>query len=154
MTTFLSAEDIERLTGYKRQSMQMRQLYKMGFWKAERNRYTGNPILTIEHYNEVASTNIPPRQSYECMAAAMAMPPPLEGPNVLYRHFDADGVLLYVGVSVKVLTRVNQHRGSDWFKRIAKITLEHHESRKSALDAERLAISNEGPLFNRQGKPA
>jgi hypothetical protein len=40
----------------------------------------------------------------------------------LYRHFDADGVLLYVGVSLWAVSRLTQHRhGSRWFHKIANV---------------------------------
>lgn len=70
----------------------------------------------------------------------------------LYRHFSADGALLYVGVSVNAVSRLGGHRRSGWFWDIATITLEHYDTKDEALLAEALAITYEKPLHN--GKPS
>jgi hypothetical protein len=68
----------------------------------------------------------------------------------LYRHFDADGRLLYVGVALSATYRLSQHRlDSHWFHSIARVDLEHHRSRAHALYAEAIAIREEKPLHNR-----
>lgn len=75
------------------------------------------------------------------------------GPTELYRHFDAKGVLLYVGISLSTANRLGQHRCvSPWSKRVTSITIERYPNRKAALDAERNAIQSEGPLYNVTGK--
>ncbi len=67
----------------------------------------------------------------------------------LYRHFDKDGRLLYVGVSLSALSRLAQHRdASHWFQEIASVKIEVFEDRKAALAAERDAIVKENPLHN------
>lgn len=67
----------------------------------------------------------------------------------LYRHYDKDGALLYVGVSLSTLQRLGQHaEHSHWFSSIERITIEHFQSRESALEAERQAIQNETPFYN------
>lgn len=67
----------------------------------------------------------------------------------LYRHFSADGSLLYVGVSLSWPMRTKAHsRGAEWFSQIAKVTLEHFPTREEALAAERAAIVSEKPKFN------
>ena len=69
----------------------------------------------------------------------------------LYRHFSADGELLYVGVSLNTVARLvaHQHR-SEWFDKIASITIEKFESRDAAEAAETAAIKAEAPKFNRR----
>lgn len=67
----------------------------------------------------------------------------------VYRHFDKDGVLLYVGYSVQVLGRLAAHRRSPWAKDIAKITIESYETEEEALEAERQAIRAEDPRHNK-----
>lgn len=70
--------------------------------------------------------------------------------TALYRHFGADGVLLYVGISNDVLRRLLQHsERSGWFRRIARVEVEWLSSRRAALDAEALAIQREAPRWNR-----
>ena len=66
----------------------------------------------------------------------------------LYRHFDASGELLYVGVSISAFARLEQHASSAWFKSIARMDVEHFESRDAALIAERDAIMREHPKHN------
>lgn len=71
----------------------------------------------------------------------------------LYRHFDKDGVLLYVGISNDVRYRTDTHRKiSRWFLDIAKITVTHFPSRDDALVAEKRAIKEETPKFNIVGR--
>lgn len=67
----------------------------------------------------------------------------------LYRHFDKDGVLLYVGISLSAIQRLEQHKtDSGWFKDIATITVQHFRSRADALWAETQAIHSENPKYN------
>jgi predicted GIY-YIG superfamily endonuclease len=68
----------------------------------------------------------------------------------LYRHFDKDGNLLYIGISVSVLHRISQHkRNSKWFAEICNITIQRFTLRRLAEEAEKLAIENEKPLHNK-----
>lgn len=73
-----------------------------------------------------------------------------EIPTALYRHFDASGRLLYVGISLSPTYRLSQHRVcSPWFSQIANITVEWLPNRLEALKAERSAIQSEGPEYNK-----
>lgn len=74
--------------------------------------------------------------------------------TALYRHFDADGKLLYVGISLNAVARLSQHKlHADWFDQIANVTVEWLESRVAALDAEIRAIRTESPAWNKAGRP-
>lgn len=69
----------------------------------------------------------------------------------LYRHYDADDKLLYIGVSLCQPKRLDQHkRTSDWFWEIAKITIEHFDTLEEAKAAERDAIRAENPSRNKR----
>jgi hypothetical protein len=69
--------------------------------------------------------------------------------TALYRHFDADGRLLYVGISMSAMVRQGQHkRHAPWFLSIATIRLEWYGSRGAAESAERKAIETEKTLHN------
>ena len=69
----------------------------------------------------------------------------------LYRHYSADGELLYVGISLSAINRLQQHSDSAaWFPSIAKVEVEKFEDRQAAIEAEIKAIKEEHPLFNRQ----
>lgn len=70
-------------------------------------------------------------------------------PTALYRHFDHDGRLLYVGISLKAITRTMQHRNkARWFRQIARIELQWFGCRSTAEMAEQRAIETEKPLYN------
>jgi predicted GIY-YIG superfamily endonuclease len=44
--------------------------------------------------------------------------------DYIYRHYDKDGNLLYVGISLSVISRIMQHKnGSHWFNNIANILI-------------------------------
>lgn len=69
--------------------------------------------------------------------------------TALYRHFDAAGRLLYVGISLNSIQRTAQHRhGAHWFRDIARIDIEWLPERRAALTAEAQAIATEAPLWN------
>lgn len=74
--------------------------------------------------------------------------------TALYRHFDASGSLLYVGISVSPLTRSAAHVwGPAWATDIAMINLEWHLTRQDAELAEWQAIKNENPRHNVKRSP-
>ena len=67
----------------------------------------------------------------------------------LYRHYDSNKKLLYVGISLSAVNRLAQHRDtSHWFSDIANIEIETFSTREEALLAERKAIVNENPVCN------
>lgn len=69
----------------------------------------------------------------------------------LYHHFDAAGALLYVGISEIVVDRGKQHSvTAEWVRFVATTTAKWYPNRAEAEAAERAAIRNERPLFNRQ----
>lgn len=69
-------------------------------------------------------------------------------PHALYRFFDEDGALLYVGISVNPLGRWDQHRAKTWWRDVRTATIEPCESREAALEAEMAAIRAESPEHN------
>ena len=70
--------------------------------------------------------------------------------NVLYRHFDQKGDLLYIGISLSSIHRLASHlRHSEWALEIRTVVLERFASRREALIAEERAIKSENPKFNR-----
>lgn len=69
----------------------------------------------------------------------------------LYRHFDCEGNLLYVGVSQSALHRLKKHRHlSPWFSHIARVEMTVYKTREDVLIAERIAIQREKPRHNIQ----
>ncbi len=70
-------------------------------------------------------------------------------PTNLYRCFDSDGRLLYIGVSLSAIARLKEHQcQSEWFVNIARVEIETLPDRASALCAEKDAIAGESPQFN------
>jgi predicted GIY-YIG superfamily endonuclease len=75
--------------------------------------------------------------------------------QVLYRFYDQEGSLLYVGISNTWYQRFHNHeRKAGWFSKVASSTFEWHESRESVEAAELLAIKTENPQFNKASNPA
>jgi len=72
----------------------------------------------------------------------------------LYRHFDAEGRLLYVGISLSAVERLKQHVArAGWSAEIVSITVETHPDREAAMKAERRAVEQERPLYNKMLVP-
>ena len=73
----------------------------------------------------------------------------MSAPTALYRHFDADGQLLYIGVTNHPDRRLAEHKcRSSWGGIIASVNLIWFGDRASALVAEARAISAENPVHN------
>lgn len=71
--------------------------------------------------------------------------------QTLYRLFDNEDRLLYVGISSKWYERLHQHeKNQPWWNTVATIKLEQFDSRSEVEEAEKLAIKTEKPLHNRQ----
>lgn len=73
---------------------------------------------------------------------------------VVYRFYDADGGLLYVGWSHDVLKRFEHHRYErKWWKQVARIELDHCTSAAAAQAHEAELISSLRPVHNRVHNP-
>lgn len=69
--------------------------------------------------------------------------------TALYRHYDQNGVLLYVGISDHLSSRDRQHlAGSPWHKLVSKTETDWCVSRDHARALESVAIRYENPLHN------
>lgn len=74
--------------------------------------------------------------------------------TTLYRAFNGENELLYVGISHSVMARIGQHKSAGvWHGKCVRITLEHFATRELARKAENKAIKKEYPIYNKQGKP-
>lgn len=77
--------------------------------------------------------------------------------TALYRHFDKDGRLLYVGVTFNPGQRASGHRAyAEWIDQAVSFTGTWFNTRAEALAAEKEAIRTENPLYNKDrfGGPA
>lgn len=73
----------------------------------------------------------------------------LTDPTSLYRLFDADGQLLYIGIALDTVRRLDEHANDKpWWGEVATVTLEHYPGRVEAQEAERAAIQDEHPAYN------
>lgn len=69
--------------------------------------------------------------------------------TTLYRYYDSEGQLLYVGITGNNTKRQSQHRrNSFWFGEVATASFEYFDDREEALEAETKAIQNEKPKHN------
>ncbi|WP_328344658.1 DnaB-like helicase N-terminal domain-containing protein [Micromonospora sp. NBC_00421] len=69
--------------------------------------------------------------------------------TALYRWFDADGTLLYIGITNDPHVRQSAHaKKSSWADFAVRGTIERFPSRQEAEAAEKAAIEAERPLFN------
>lgn len=67
----------------------------------------------------------------------------------LYRWYDENDVLLYVGVSVNAYFRAKSHKtNASWWAEAATMRLESFDTREAVLAAEKLAIQTEHPVYN------
>ncbi len=74
--------------------------------------------------------------------------------TTLYRYFDAEGALLYVGITNHAVLRALQHsKFSRWWPSVRSATFEHFPAREEAIAAETLAIRAERPPYNVVGQP-
>lgn len=73
-------------------------------------------------------------------------------PFAVYRFYDADNRLLYVGMTLDRDLRWNNHASTKaWWPQVARQEVTWYETKRHAREAEREAISAEGPIYNRRG---
>lgn len=71
--------------------------------------------------------------------------------TALYRFYDADGALLYVGITYDIGIRFHNHsRKKEWWPAATDLTVKWYETRDLAMAAEREAIKTESPVWNIQ----
>lgn len=75
-------------------------------------------------------------------------------PMALYRLYDEQGTLLYVGVTGNLPKRLWVHARRDWWHSVCRTRVEWIASREDALIAEAKAIESESPLHNITGSRA
>jgi hypothetical protein len=67
----------------------------------------------------------------------------------VYRHYDAEGVLLYVGMTFNPPKRMVEHRCcSPWADNVARTEIDWFATREEAAEAERIAIKAGRPAAN------
>jgi hypothetical protein len=87
----------------------------------------------------------------ETAAFDMATDPRCTSPTMLYRYFDEDGDLLYVGIAWEHYLRDRQHfKTSLWYRYATHCSVEDFPTRYLAEWGEARAIHDEKPEFNRK----
>lgn len=72
-------------------------------------------------------------------------------PQCLYRFYDTNERLLYIGITNSLPHRLGQHNETKpWWLDVSQVVIEHYNDRQAVLDAERDAIIREEPLYNIQ----
>ena len=119
-------------------------------WHASREEQEPPPgEVKVEEIPEVqvAVPEVPPPSAPTTRFAAGGEPQETK----LYRWYDEDDLLLYVGISDKLGSRTRGHAmGSSWMDFAVRSTIERYPSRPAALAIEEAAIKAEKPLFNFQ----
>lgn len=70
----------------------------------------------------------------------------------VYRAWDEDGTLLYIGSTINPPQRMRAHAtGTQWWHRVARVTFEEYETESEVRKAESAAIWNEPTIYNRGG---
>jgi len=78
-----------------------------------------------------------------------------EIPVALYRFFDADNELLYVGITINPSARFAKHRAvAAWWSAADHKTITWFDTREDAVKAELAAIRSESPRYNLAGTKA
>lgn len=74
-------------------------------------------------------------------------------PYFVYRCFDADGRLIYVGCTFDPAGRISTHRTTSWWgHQVEAVRVLVFPSKEYALAKEREAIATENPRWNTKGR--
>jgi predicted GIY-YIG superfamily endonuclease len=77
-----------------------------------------------------------------------------QGLFTLYRFYDVEGALIYVGQTTNPSARISTHRSEKaWWTEVGSIEVEHCACKEHLDRAERNAIIAERPRYNVAGKP-
>lgn len=99
-------------------------------------------LPVIRETVKVASRPVNPNPSLNARRAA-------KKPHSVYRFYDADGALLYVGLTWNVGERIKGHRHAQpWWDEVRDIRVEPHPNSAAAHKAEAAAIRTENPRHN------
>lgn len=75
-------------------------------------------------------------------------------PTSVYRHYDVNDLLLYVGITSRGISRNSEHNTSkDWWTFVVRQEVDHYPTREDASAMERSLIQMYHPPFNKQHNP-
>lgn len=121
-------------------------------------------VLLVRRRPEVVVEELPapvpelaptlPEPEREIVERAAGVPVRLiykDRPTAVYRMFSLDGVLLYVGITLDLTTRLSTHRRHKaWWPEVAHIDVEMYPTRAEALAVEHELIATDQPVHNTQ----
>lgn len=70
--------------------------------------------------------------------------------TTVYRYYDVNNILLYVGVTSRGAKRNAEHFSKVWWKYVSRQEMAHYADRRTALAEERKLIASHQPPFNTQ----
>lgn len=71
----------------------------------------------------------------------------------VYRFYDANDRLLYVGISKDPMNRWQEHMGRRWWADVVSYEVRWHPSRADARTEEKRAMADEDPVYNIHSAP-
>lgn len=75
-------------------------------------------------------------------------------PTSVYLYRDCNGMLIYVGITARSVTRNLEHnKTKEWWGFVTRQEVEHYETRQKALAREATLIAHHSPPFNIQQNP-
>jgi len=75
-------------------------------------------------------------------------------PTSLYKYFDTNGSLIYVGITSRGINRNREHNADKlWWQFVTRQEVQHFPDRRAALEAEKTLILQRRPPFNKQHNP-
>ena len=78
-----------------------------------------------------------------------------EQPTSVYRYYDINGLLLYVGITSRGLSRNREHNTTkEWWHYVIRQDVDHYPTRAEALSVENSLIGLYRPPFNTQHNPS
>lgn len=79
----------------------------------------------------------------------MSYHPLADNRTYVYRIFDTDGQLIYVGATANPESRILAHKHTSWwYPQLGRIKIKVYPTRTAATDAEKAAIRTEFPRWN------
>lgn len=76
---------------------------------------------------------------------------PDDTPTSVYKYYDRDGILLYVGITGRGSTRNSEHnKTKPWWQHVVRQSVEHFSTRERAQRRETDLIRKMAPPFNKQ----
>lgn len=117
-------------------------------------RHARDVLVKLPGFPDEAPTSTPTRRYWSQQQVwnfTHRKPVATPGEHCLYRHFDAPGNLLYVGISLSAVKRLGEHnRSARWADQIVRVEITRLPTRRAVEAAEQAAIKAERPIYNKQ----